>query len=81
MFGVSSYTEGDSDDEHHGQNGMKFAPQYISYTLVDSKHQQSGNCYILVFICIFSVTYQADNYVAKVCVYAIVCVVLYIDIN
>ncbi|XP_066959876.1 arrestin domain-containing protein 1-like [Macrobrachium rosenbergii] len=41
MFGVANFTEDDSDDEH-GNNGMKFAPHYISYTLVNAKHQQSG---------------------------------------
>lgn len=41
MFGVTRYNENDSDDEHD-QNGPNFAPRYVSYALVDSKHQQSG---------------------------------------
>ncbi|XP_042206224.1 arrestin domain-containing protein 3-like isoform X2 [Homarus americanus] len=42
MFGLTRYHEGDSDDENNDLNGTKFAPQYVSYSLVNSKHQQSG---------------------------------------
>nr|XP_045584934.1 arrestin domain-containing protein 17-like isoform X2 [Procambarus clarkii]XP_045584935.1 arrestin domain-containing protein 17-like isoform X2 [Procambarus clarkii] len=42
MFGVTRYNEGDSDDENQDHNDTKFAPHYVSYTLVNSKHQQSS---------------------------------------
>ena len=47
MFGVTNFSEGDSDDES-GHNGTNFAPYYVSYALVNAGHQQSGKLTLAV---------------------------------